>query len=287
MPGQAGDESGDTLTVAEPLSVMSFNVRYDDAASDPQGPDHWAGREPVAEKLLRTERPHLLGTQEPLFHQLETIARALPRHRQVGFGRSGGSNGEFNAIFYDTDRLTLTGWDQRWLSDTPDVIGSYGWGTTLPRIFVRCDFVDTVTGEAFTMINAHLDHASEEARVKGAAVLAAQVERPETPVIVTGDFNAPAQSAPAWQRLVDAGYRDSWLEAQQDQSGPGQPADDHHDQDAATFHGYGRGVHCQRIDWIMVRGPIGVASARINTLQVDGHWPSDHYPIQAQLTLGG
>lgn len=273
MPGRAGDESGDTLRGAEPLSVMSFNVRHDDPSSDPEGPDHWAGRVPVIEQLLRDERPHLVGTQEPLFHQVETIADVLPGHRQVGFGRRGGSNDEFNTVFYDPDRLTLTGWDQRWLSETPDVIGSHDWAD-LPRVFVRCDFLDKASGEAFTLINAHLDHRSEEARVKGAALLAAQVEAAETPVVITGDFNAPAETAPAWQRLIDAGYRDSWLEVE-------------HEETVPTFHGYDRArPGMGRIDWILVRGPVRVASARINTFRLDGRWPSDHYPIQAQLTLG-
>lgn len=81
--------------------------------------------------------------------------------------------------------------------------GSTSWGNELPRILVRCDFVDQRTGVAFRMINTHLDHVSAAAQRQGAEQIAAQVTAWHGPVIVTGDFNcAGADSAP-WQVLVD------------------------------------------------------------------------------------
>ena len=50
-----------------------------------------------------------------------------------------------------------------------------------------------------------------------------------------------------------------------------------------TFHGF-RGTPGQaRIDWILFRGPWSVKSARTVTANQDGRYPSDHFPVLAEL----
>ena len=260
-----------------PLSVMSFNLRYDCADSPPGHPDHWPDRAPLLAELVSAERPVLLGVQEPLFAQLAVIADALPGHRAVGMGRGGGSRSEHSSVFYDADRLRLTGWDQQWLSDTPYTIGSTSWGNELPRILVRCDFTDTVSGAAFTMVNTHLDHVSEEARRRSAELIADIVATADVPVIVTGDFNCAAGSAAAWRVLTGAGLVDSWLTAQR-----------HDSADLATWHGYRTPEPGgMRIDWVLVSPEVEVRSTTVNTWNSAGRWPSDHCPVQAELVLPG
>lgn len=258
------------------LAVMSFNLRYD--ASAPAGdPDRWADRAPLVARLLGAERPTVLGVQEPLFHQLAVVSAALPGYAAVGFGREGGSRSEHSSVFYDTNRLRLTGWDQRWLSDTPKVIGSRTWANDLPRILVRCDFTDLATGTMFAMINTHLDHRSEQAQRRGTEQIVRELAGTDRPVIVTGDFNCAAGDSAPWRVLVDAGLVDSWLVAAQRDS-----------PDTATWHGYDAPrPGGPRIDWIMVSPDVEVRSAKINTWTDAGRWPSDHCPVQAGLVIGG
>jgi endonuclease/exonuclease/phosphatase family metal-dependent hydrolase len=40
-----------------------------------------------------------------------------------------------------------------------------------------------------------------------------------------------------------------------------------------------------RIDWILVRGPVEVATAETVLHAVEGRYPSDHYPVVATLRV--
>ena len=142
------------------LHVMSANIRYDRSGSGdtvPGDPDHWPDRRPLLIELLEREQPTLLGIQEALYGQLTAVEEALQRHRSIGYGREGGSGGEHSAIFYDTTRLEVLEWDQFWLSDTPELIGSATWGNTVTRIVVRARMRDLASGTEFAMINTHFD----------------------------------------------------------------------------------------------------------------------------------
>jgi len=251
---------------------MSFNLRRGSIIP----PNSWAKRRPVVAELLRREQPTVLGTQEGLYGQLTDIHRDLPDHYDwIGVGRAGGSRDEFMAVFYDTSRLAPVEFDHFWLSDTPDVIGSTSWGNRIPRMVTWVRFADLRAGGEFVVVNTHLDHESEDARQRAAALLRDRIDgfAPELPVVLTGDFNAPAGASISYETLV-AGLTDTWTAAEK-QSTPLY----------CTFHGYGPlmpdGV---RIDWILTRG-VDVHVAAINTFEQGSRYPSDHLPVQALVTV--
>jgi endonuclease/exonuclease/phosphatase family metal-dependent hydrolase len=43
--------------------------------------------------------------------------------------------------------------------------------------------------------------------------------------------------------------------------------------------------YAERIDWILVGGPIGVRSAETVLYNDRGRYPSDHYPVAARLEV--
>ncbi|TDV47932.1 endonuclease/exonuclease/phosphatase family protein [Actinophytocola oryzae] len=256
------------------LHVMTFNLRY--AAA--RGADAWPRRRPVMAELLRREQPAVVGTQEGLRDQLTDLDHDLPDHYdRIGQGREGGDRGEFTAVLYDTRRVTPSTHGDFWLSDTPDVPGSASWGNVTTRMVTWVRFTDRPTGREFAVVNTHLDNLSEHARVRGAELLRDRVAafEPDLPVIVTGDFNAPAGRSAAYGTLTAAGLADTWTAAAT-----------HATPRYATFHGYGGPVpDGDRIDWILTRGTAGVPAAGINTFAVDGQFPSDHFPVQALVSL--
>ncbi|MGH3879548.1 MAG: hypothetical protein ACRDSK_21175 [Actinophytocola sp.] len=74
-------------------------------------------------------------------------------------------------------------------------------------------FEDRRTGLELAVLNTHLDNMSEPSRVRGAALIRDRVNAfpPELPVIVTGDFNAPAGDSAASSILTEgAGLVDTW-----------------------------------------------------------------------------
>jgi endonuclease/exonuclease/phosphatase family metal-dependent hydrolase len=227
-------------------------------------------------ELLRRELPTLLGTQEGLADQLRDLDTDLPgSYERVGQGRRGGDRDEFVAVYFDTRRLTLLAHGDFWLSDTPGTPGSTSWGNTLPRMATWARFTDRRTGVELAVVNAHLDHLSENARVHGAALLRDTVDAFGTlPVVVTGDFNAPAERSDAY-RILTAGLTDTWTAATTRLTTP-----------YATFHGYHPPTPGgARIDWILTRGAVTVPAAGINTFARDGAFASDHFPVQALVEL--
>lgn len=258
------------------IHLMTFNIRFDKEGTAPTDPDSWRKRRPAVSALLRTERPTLLGVQEAEFHQLVAITDALPSHELVGYGRNGGSEGELSALFFDRRRFDLLGWDQSWLSDTPDVIGSATWGNTVTRVVVWARLRDKRTGRELVHVNTHFDHQSENARVRSAEVIAElRREFASLPVLVTGDFNAEAQHSAAYSTLTGT-YADSWATAARRLT-----------PEYGTFPDYGEPkTGGKRIDWVLTSRGVRVREAAINTSRPRGVWPSDHTPVQALVELG-
>ncbi|WP_020578537.1 endonuclease/exonuclease/phosphatase family protein [Actinopolymorpha alba] len=260
---------------APALHVMSFNLRN---AGDGL-PDPWVERRPTTAALLRSECPTVMGTQEGLHHQLLEVADDLPDgYEWVGTGREGGNRGEFMAIFFDARRLAVRELDQFWLSDTPDVVGSTTWGNYVVRMATWVRFTDQATGREFVVLNTHLDHEIEKAQRRGAELVAQRLAEfdADLPVIVTGDFNVPAEASEPYDILVgSAGLRDSWTAAEERRT----PA-------YGTFHGYQPPVvGGHRIDWILARSETRVRSAAINAFTLEGRWASDHWPVHALIDL--
>jgi endonuclease/exonuclease/phosphatase family metal-dependent hydrolase len=257
------------------LKVMTYNLRY---ASD-KPPNAWEVRRPVAAAMLEELAPDLVGTQEGLYQQVKDLAADLPDYAWIGLGRDGGSRGEFMAIYYLRARFEPLEFDHFWLSDTPDRIGSSTWGNSNRRMVTWARFREHATSREFTFFNTHFDHELQPAREKSAALLWERLQAvpAETPVIVVGDFNAAAQRNPAYETLVGAErLTDAWLSAAE--RGPL----------LGTFHGYaGPRPKGPRIDWILTRGPVACRRAEIITYQRDGQYPSDHFPVVAELRLEG
>lgn len=123
------------------------------------------------------------------------------------------TGGEYTAILYDPARLRLVdGSDATvWLSESQQP-GSISWGALDERTFTRGLFCpaageNTGLGYCFWAINTHLSRASRKARVKSAAILAAEVRRLRAksgsyPVLLMGDFNsAPGYTGDAYEVL--------------------------------------------------------------------------------------
>lgn len=267
--------AGVRLQAAEPckLRVMTYNLRY---ASD-KPPNSWPERRPAAKSLIEATAPDLIGTQEGLYAQLKNLAADLPAYAWLGLGRAGGSRDEFMAIFYRRERFEPLEFDHYWLSDTPDVIGSRSWGNTVRRMVTWVKFREQPSGQEFYFINTHFDHMVQESREKSAALVLARVEELKTalPVLLVGDFNAAAMGNRAYDVLVgEHGFRDAWSTASQ--RGPL----------VGTFHNYrGPQPDGARIDWILHRGGVSVENAEIVTHSLNGQFPSDHFPVLADLTL--
>jgi endonuclease/exonuclease/phosphatase family metal-dependent hydrolase len=259
----------DIAAAPEPLSIMSFNIRYGTADD---GENRWESRRGQLFDLLRAHDPDVIGLQEALHFQIDEILAAVPGYRMVGVGRTdGGQGGEYAAILYRASRLTVRRTGTFWLSDTPDVVRSNTWGAALERICTWAIFDDN-RGAPFYAFNVHFDHVSQPAREKSVTLLLDRVgaRQPALPVVVLGDFNA-GEANPATQAMLRT-FRDSFRMRHPDAK------------EVGTGNQFKLGATGgEKIDYIFVEPATEVLSADIVRTSVDGRYPSDHFPVVARI----
>lgn len=255
------------------LRVMTYNLRF--AGEHDEHP--WSARRPVMKELFAHAEPDVVGTQEGLCRQLCDLRQDLePAYEWIGSGRRGGSRDEYMAVFYRVDRLRPLECEEFWISATPTVIGSTAPGAGAPRMVTRVLFLDLVTDRRFNLLNTHLDHRSEEARLLGVDLLADRLAALPDPHVITGDFNVDATpGTPVYDGLLTrARLVDSWSTAQR--RGPRM----------GTWNNYREpNPDGWRIDWILTSPGIRTESTEIDTFTVDGQYPSDHLPVRAVVEI--
>jgi endonuclease/exonuclease/phosphatase family metal-dependent hydrolase len=281
------------------LTVTSYNIKFPDR----NAPHSWEQRRPLMAEQLARLAPDVLAVQEAYFHQVRELCEDLSgrdssgrdsspgrRFDWGGMGREGGSHGEFAAVLFDADLLEPVEYDHFWLSDTPATVGSKtpswgNFGNTRMATWVRFRTVapDPVTGvrRELLVLNTHLDESSERARQYGVELIAARLVRgfeAGLPVVVCGDFNTPAGGVVHASLLERGGLRDAWTEAAKDGStGP----------ELASYAGWGDPEPGgERIDWVLLGGPVDVESISLDVHRDGDRWPSDHLPLTARLKVG-
>ena len=266
-------EAGITPPVS--LRVMTYNLRY---ASD-QPPNAWTTRRPIMVESIRASAPDIMGTQEGVYRQIRDLTSDLLSYDWIGQGRQGGSKDEYCAIFYRRDHFTPLAYDHFWLSDTPDRVGSMTWGNRWVRMATWVHFRDERTQREFIVLNTHWDHQVAEAREKSAALIRDRIAQfdPNIPLIVLGDFNCPAGLGVPFTTLTsDTGLVDTWSVAT---SRSPEPVPN-------TCNGFKSPIYeGERIDWILARNFRSVSAARIVLPSDNASYPSDHFPVVAELDL--
>ena len=275
------DASESYSSGARRLTVLSYNVRY---ANPNDGEQVWEQRRDDVASVIRFHRPQLVGLQEASHEQVRDLSERLPAFEWLTGGRSGSENaGEYVAVGYDPDRLELESEDAFWLSETPSVPGSRGWDAMLPRVVRHARFRDRVTDDALYHFNTHFDHQGETARLESARLLRDRIDdlAPETPFVVTGDFNA-RETTDIYETLTEPRENgrtlvDSHFTSEIPHHGPMTTMTDFHDL-----------VPEKKIDYVFVSDEIDVnVHGTCSDLDEDGQYPSDHLPILTVLERVG
>ncbi len=238
------------------LSAMSFNIWVSGRSEE---------RDARAVKMVLNYMPDVVGFQEASPGWMSVLIDNLGAYyAYVGEGRDGGSNGEYNPIFYRKDKFKLIESGTKWLSETPDTVSKYS-ESSLNRIYTYAKLERISDGAVFMHINTHFDHKSSVARELQAKVLVGFIAKNVgMPMIITGDFNCETTTA-AYKTLIDGGLSNSYDVAEMREKG-------------ATFHG--NGSSSKVIDFIFVEpSQVYVTQYDICNEKVDGGYVSDHHPI--------
>ncbi|GAB4130449.1 MAG: endonuclease/exonuclease/phosphatase family protein [Roseiflexaceae bacterium] len=251
---------------------MSFNLRYSTA---PDGENRWELRKELALARIHAYAPDLLGLQECQDNDQARFVKAqLPNYHFAGVRRSqnGNADDEIAPVLVEQSMFQLIETGHFWLSETPHVIGSKHWGSAFPRTVTWAKLLHLPTGRPLMFVNTHFDY--QPPAVAASAVMfhpwLVQAQQ-ELPVILTGDFNADKESS-AYRLMTGAdGLCDAYRQVHP------------HDPSESTFHGFGQSAALQPIDWILVSRHFTAISATIDRTSQGRLFPSDHYPVLAEL----
>jgi endonuclease/exonuclease/phosphatase family metal-dependent hydrolase len=290
----------------EKFKLMTFNIRGCFPTNTEA--NFWENRAELNVATIQKQSPDLIGFQEVQADNLKTYAQHLRGYeRHLGPRTIIEEDDAFtmvNAIFWKPERFEAIESGGFYLSKTPEKWSS-DWESVFVRgatwVILRC----VQSGAELLYVNTHLDHISELARVEGSKLIIDRIKElgreGALPVIVTADFNSRAWQPPDEDVLAypapmignllppggtvlgiytEAGFRDAYREA------------GHVDRlDTNTFHGfYGEQMPPAglRIDWILLLD--GAQSLKAESCQIirDAEppvYPSDHYPVTAELVI--
>ena len=269
------------------IRVMSFNVRG--SFRDGLKTNAWRNRAALNIATIERCAPDVIGLQECQRGNLRAYRKRLPRYARLRGPRYGNNvHPDSNAILYDPERLELLDSGGFWLGETPKK-RRRSWGARVSRSANWALFGLSGTDLSLLHLNTHLDHVSGLARREGSRLIVERAQRISQrlggpPILVTGDFNARPGS-PTYANFLEAGFVDTFLAAGNEDT-----------DDANTFHAFQgerfRDAHPRRgprrMDWILLKDPLGRLRTRAHRIVRDGDeraglYPSDHYPVVAEL----
>ncbi len=257
---------------AEPseLKVISYNIRLITSAD--KGDASWDARKEASINMINTEKPDVIGFQEPHMPQIEYLVSQLPQYGYVEIDRDGGlleDNGEHIMTMWNKEKYDLLDSGHFWLSETPDEV-SQGWDGACRRVAQWIRLSEKETGKEFYHVNTHLDHRGAEARKEGAKLIVEKMKEMagnNAVVFLGGDMNV-ATGSPEEVSLEP--YKE-WMESVRETA----PETD----SRGTFNGFGLVENPMIIDYIYYRN---AEPLRYETLDGAGYgtrYISDHYPI--------
>jgi endonuclease/exonuclease/phosphatase family metal-dependent hydrolase len=160
------------------------------------------------------------------------------------------------------------------LSPSPEV-PSKGWDAALNRICTWGKFT-SLEGARFYVFNVHYDHIGQQAREESSKLVLSKIQeinREGLPVVWMGDFNVTPDN-PAYQVIpAQESWKDARLVSKLPSYGP-----------KGTFTAFEwdrmpDGI----IDHVFVQGKLEVLRHGILTDNYGKKYPSDHFPVLAEI----
>lgn len=251
------------------ITMMSCNLRC--LTPLDLGKRSWFYRADLLVDDIAAQAPGIIGFQESTRWQYAYMTDVLTGYGSVIDYRDDTLFSEGCPIFYKEDLYELVDKGSFWLSETPEVM-SKDWGAACYRICSYVILTDKSSGKDFVVFNTHLDHVSDEARIKGIAVVLDKIAQfGGLPSVIMGDFNALENSKT--YTAVTEHFDDARYVAPETT-------------DSHTYQNWGDAASFRRIDYFM----ISKTGFRVSCYAVvqpvhDGVYASDHCPIVLSLGL--
>ena len=272
---------GQTTRLDNSIKIMTQNVRGD--GNDGDGLSVVERFERFVQ-MVAEYQPDVLSTQEYTFNYSYRLGKlfedwseedGIPLYGIVdcsveGPGKKAGGR---NAVLYRMDRLELLDSNTFWLSDTPETPSVVeGCSTNHKRVCTWLLLKDKQTEQIFLLANTHLDHTSNNIRLKQVTILMEQLAKlaGDYPVYLTGDFNCGVGSEPysvPASALLNS-HETAWADLSTERG---------------TYHGYS-GFGGREIDFVFHSEQATPVSYEIVSKQYDG-FVSDHFGVIVKFVM--
>ena len=279
--------------------VMSFNIwdNFGDTDLMADSPELWSNRSGFNLQTIRKYDPDFIGFQEFGQTHWDTYRDRFPEYEKCVVSDFGGIDG--NAIFYKPAKFELLQRGNFYLTRTPDR-SDPDWGLEYPLGVHWMLLRERESGVPLLLTNTQYEDGGEpeqyRMRQEGCQIHLQKIEEiaarlaPGAPLMIMGDLNFHAWSW-HYRWLIERGFVDTYRAA-------GLPDD----LQSSTYHGFHGAdyfsldygfTQAWRVDWILYRD----GTHRLQTVSADiardclptaGQttiYPSDHYPVLAELII--
>ena len=257
------------------MKIMTFNLRSDSVLD---GKNRWRHRKEIVCDILEKYSCDIIGLQEVTVKMRADLEKNLKGYQIIGRPRSKRFFIEHNNILVST-KHTILSQETFWLSRNPQKVGSSVWYSIFPRICTTAK-IKLSTGAVVRVYNTHLDCYLSPARQYGLKKIMRYIEKQHAleklPVILMGDFNANPHHR-VIQTIFGEKYNTQQLVAVQEKD-----PKIYHQATMGRFKDRERGMH---LDYIFVSPEYEVERTQIIKDNQNGRFPSDHYPLVADICL--
>lgn len=264
--------------------VMSANIRITGLEADAGTVNEWDSRKEYMIEVIRSYTPDIIMMQEVIYDSYTYCKEQLSDY--FAFGFEGPEMDPFtegyhfigkNVIFFSRERYEFISAGCYWLSEDPVIGGSISWETNRARHANWVRVLDRKTGKQMRLIDIHLDHKSQEAKVNQAKLIVHEAAQygEGFPQIICADFNSRKDSEQV-QHFVANGWTDCY-----DQLNGGVEFG----RTAHGFMGFDYPKPGARIDYILTKGAAKAVSCQVLTDHCGDMYPSDHFFMLAEIKI--
>lgn len=251
--------------------IITYNIKYDNPHDSI---NKWDNRKLEVVNLFKYYAPEIFGIQEALEHQLDYLDLHLVNYSRIGVGRDDGkSKGEFCAIYYDNEQLSLIKGSTFWLSDQDDIV-SIGWDASMERICTYGLFENKISRKKILVLNTHFDHLGHKAREMSSKLILSKlkdINKENHPVILMGDFNSELETNPI--KTLKKVLKDGAELSTDGIYGPN-----------GTYTGFKKEALAERrIDYIFIKDLKVIKYRHIDDKMKNNNYLSDHLPVLIEL----
>ena len=268
----------------ETLRVMTFNILWQGHDIESQFHDSdFALRKSLVLDVLTGFDADIIGLQEASKEQRKALEPALSAFGM--FPSSSQPGDEF--ILYRLDRFRVIESGRELLRVEPEIAGT----NIGVRDFVWVHLHDRRNGKRFYVLNLHLDHrSSERGRQLDGILLGKWIGQRSSadPVIMTGDFNG----GPNMPRYLYLTGQRAYIDKDGDAVRMPMPmldtftlAKPDETYSGTSNRGFSGRKNTKQIDYIFVPHGTKVIDSTIIYYNVDGSYPSDHFPLLSEFEL--